>query len=90
MPKIVGNKLLFKEIVIEWHPVFMNDERIINLEIKFAHQDDFLEQLNQVVTRQQVTIERLEKEILDLKRNINAGGGVDRTRTLADDKPPHY
>lgn len=67
----------------------MNDERIINLEIKFAHQDDFLEQLNQVVTRQQMIIERLEKEILDLKKNVNTNG-VEGSRSLADDKPPHY
>ena len=67
----------------------MNEERIINLEIKFAHQDDFLLQLNQVVTKQQITIERLEKEILDLKRNLN-NGSVDGSRTLRDDKPPHY
>lgn len=68
----------------------MNDERIINLEIKFAHQDDFLNQLNEVVTKQQKTIERLEKEILDLKRNMNSGTGVDGNRSLSDDKPPHY
>ena len=67
------------------------EERIINLEIKFAHQDDFINQLNQVVTQQQKTIERLEKEILDLKRNINSGNGVDTmNRTIQDDKPPHY
>lgn len=67
----------------------MNDERLINLEIKFAHQEEFLEQLNLVVTAQQKTIERLEKEILDLKSNAS-GGSVDGTRSLADDKPPHY
>ncbi len=68
----------------------MNDERIINLEIKFAHQDDFLNQLNSIVTGQQKTIERLEKEILDLKRNLNSGNSVDGNRSLSDDKPPHY
>jgi SlyX protein len=68
----------------------MNDERIINLEIKFAHQDDFLNQLNEVVTTQQKTIERLEKEILDLKRNLGSGNSVDGNRSLSDDKPPHY
>lgn len=68
----------------------MNDERIINLEIRFAHQDDFLEKLNQVVILQQQTIERLEKEVLDLKRNVNSNNGADSNRTLADDKPPHY
>ena len=68
----------------------MNDERIINLEIKFAHQDDFLDQLNKVVTAQQKTIERLEKEILDLKRTAATQSENLQTRTLADDKPPHY
>lgn len=68
----------------------MNDERIIELEIKFSHQEEFLGQLNQVVTLQQKTIERLEKEILDLKSNINSGRGVDGNRSLIDDKPPHY
>lgn len=66
----------------------MNNDRLINLEIKFAHQEDFIEKLNQVVTTQQKTIERLEKEILDLKRNINTG--VDANRSLTDDRPPHY
>ncbi len=68
----------------------MSEERIINLEIKFAHQEDFIYQLNQIVVQQQKTIERLEKEILDLKRNVNVEGGVSPTRTLQDDKPPHY
>lgn len=68
----------------------MNDERIINLEIKFAHQEDFLNQLNQIVIEQQTRIERLEKAVLDLKRDVNSSAGVDGARTLRDDKPPHY
>lgn len=68
----------------------MNEERIINLEIRFAHQDEFLNQLNQIVVEQQKTIERLQKDIIDLKRNINSESGVAPTRSLADDKPPHY
>ncbi len=68
----------------------MNDERIINLEIKFAHQDDFINQLNQIVIEQQTRIERLEKAILDLKRDLNSSSGVDGNRSLRDDKPPHY
>lgn len=68
----------------------MNDERIINLEIKYAHQDEFLIQLNKIVTDHQKNIERLEKEILDLKRNINLSNGMDGNRSLSDDKPPHY
>lgn len=67
-----------------------NEERIINLEIKFSHQEAFLEQLNEIIVSQQKTIERLEKDILDLKRNVNTEAGVSGTRTLQDDKPPHY
>jgi SlyX protein len=68
----------------------MNDEKIINLEIKFAHQDNFLNQLNDIVITQQKSIERLEKEILDLKGNMNVRNTVDANRSLSDDKPPHY
>ena len=68
----------------------MNDEKIINLEIKFAHQDNFLNQLNYIVITQQKSIERLEKEILDLKGNMNVRNTVDANRSLSDDKPPHY
>ena len=68
----------------------MNDEKIINLEIKFAHQDNFLKQLNDIVITQQKSIERLEKEILDLKGNMNVRNTVDANRSLSDDKPPHY
>ena len=67
-----------------------SEESIIDLEIRFSHQDHFLDQLNKIVNDQQKVIERLEKEILDLKRNVNSENGVAPTRTLQDDKPPHY
>jgi SlyX protein len=68
----------------------MNEERIVNLEIKFSHQDHFLMQLNEVVMKQSKVIERLEKELIDLKSVMNASSQVDPNRTLADDRPPHY
>lgn len=69
----------------------MSEERITELEIRFSHQDDFLHQLNQIVVAQQKTIERLEKEVLDLKRTLQSESGVNTTaRSLSDDKPPHY
>jgi SlyX protein len=68
----------------------MSEERIINLEIKFSHLEDFTQQLNEIVISQQTTIARLEKEILDLKMNASSESGVQPNRTLQDDKPPHY
>lgn len=66
------------------------EERITNLEIRYSHQDVFLQELNSIVINQQKTIDRLEKEILDLKRSMNTEGGVSPTRSLRDDIPPHY
>lgn len=67
----------------------MQEERIKNLEIKFAHQDDFIDQLNKIITNHQLTIEKLEREILELKRS-HSEGTTASPRTLADDVPPHY
>lgn len=64
------------------------EERIKNLEIKFAHQDDLIDQLNKIVTRQQLAIEKMEKEIMEFKLSQNENSA--QTRTLADDVPPHY
>jgi SlyX protein len=68
----------------------MDEKRLIDLEIRFSHQDDFLMKLNEVVSQQGIKIERLEKELLDLKRSANTGTSVEGNRTLADDRPPHY
>lgn len=67
----------------------MLEDRIKNLEIKFAHQDDFIDQLNKIITNHQMIIDKLEREILELKRShsVEATG---TSRTLADDVPPHY
>ena len=61
----------------------MLEERIINLEIKFSHQDDFLNELNKIVSKQQTIIERLEKELLELRGEMS----LEDTGSL---KPPHY
>lgn len=66
----------------------MLEERIINLEIKFAHQDNYLEVLNKVVMEQQMAIDRLEKQLLELQQANT--GTVDGQRTLQDEKPPHF
>jgi SlyX protein len=68
----------------------MSEDRITELEIRFAHQDHFIHQLNEIVVAQQKTIDRLEKEMLDLKRSMNSEANVNPTRSLKDDKPPHY
>ncbi|MFP5492799.1 MAG: SlyX family protein [Bacteriovoracia bacterium] len=66
------------------------EERLINLEVKFSHQDEFILQLNKIVTEQQERIERLEKESLELRRIIEAMDGGNDALSLENSKPPHY
>tara|TARA_Y100000385_G_C12970031_1_gene583607 strand:- start:647 stop:856 length:210 start_codon:yes stop_codon:yes gene_type:complete len=61
------------------------ESRIIDLEIKFSHQEDLLAELNKIVTQHEFTIDKMIKEINELKLTSISGqsdGG--------QEKPPHY
>lgn len=64
-------------------------ERIVELEIKLAYQEKTLNELSDVVLDQQRHIERVEKQLDALKRQITAGAQPDAAPP-ADDPPPHY
>lgn len=69
--------------------------RRIDLEERFLFVERELEELSRVVARQGLVIEQLEAEVLELRRTAapggrDAGGESDMTRTLEDDRPPHY
>jgi SlyX protein len=66
----------------------MLEERIINLEIKFSHQEMLLEQLNLIVTEQQMVIEKMLSELKELKLAQPDQGA--QQRSLKDEVPPHY
>ncbi len=67
----------------------MLENRITALEEKFSHQDHLVDQLNKIVTAQQLVIDQLKKDVLDLKITQSSSGNQG-TRTLKDDVPPHY
>ena len=67
----------------------MSEERLIDLEMKFAHQERALEELQKTVYEQHAIIESLEKKLKLLKEKFEgtlAGGG----ESPANEKPPHY
>lgn len=68
----------------------MNEERIIELEIKAAYQDDLLQELNNIVAQQQQQIDRLEATCRMLNDRIKSlsleAAGGESTEEL----PPHY
>lgn len=67
----------------------MNDEKIIDIETRLAYQDDTIQQLNDVIYRQQQQIDKLEKTmqlLLAKIQDLMAGSAED----VANEKPPHY
>lgn len=65
------------------------DKRLTDLEIKASFGEDLLEELNQVVIRQQQQIDLLLREVSELRQQIPEAGTRQAGRT-ADDLPPHY
>lgn len=70
------------------------DEQLIDLQTRFAFQEDSLQALNDVVARQQQQINQLEEalavyrhrleELLDVMSSLSPG------ETSAHELPPHY
>jgi SlyX protein len=63
-------------------------ERIDTLEMRLAYQDVTIETLNQTITAQWVEIDRLTRQVAELKERVreaesNAPGP-------ANERPPHY
>ena len=65
----------------------MSDKRFEDLEVRLAYQDQLLNELNDVVTRQQASIDRLERRSEALLARLQALG---ETAPEQDETPPHY
>jgi SlyX protein len=64
------------------------EERFVDIEIKLAHQEDMVEELNQALYQQGRKIDQLEAMVSKLADHIrtssqNSGGPV-------NEPPPHY
>ena len=68
----------------------MNEDRIIDIEIKLARQEDLVESLNQMVYQQQKKIDELAALCAALARRTRDMSSGDSERQPADEKPPHY
>lgn len=68
----------------------MNEERIIELEIKQAYQEDLIQALNRVVADQQKQIGKLEETCKLLHDKINSLALSATNARVIDERPPHY
>lgn len=65
------------------------EQRLTDLEIKASFTEDLLDQLDQVIVRQQQQIDLLIREIAHLRQPA-ADGEAGVARTMRDELPPHY
>ena len=68
----------------------MDERRLIDIEVKLAHQEQALDEINLVLTDQQAQITRLGQVCQSLADRLRAVSGVFGTEARDDEKPPHY
>jgi len=69
----------------------MNDDRLVELEIKVAYQEDLLQALNDSVSGQQQQIIRLEEMVRLLsERIVNVAESGAGNINQGQEVPPHY
>jgi len=65
------------------------DQRLTDLEIKATYTEDLVEQLDVIITRQQLQIDLLLREVAELRQPA-ADSIQTRVHRLHDDLPPHF
>ncbi len=68
----------------------MSEERFIDMETRLVHQDQLLFELNDVVTKQQEKIMRLEELCASIVERIRSLGDESPSDAESDERPPHY
>ena len=64
------------------------NQRLMDLEIKSSFTEDLVERLNEIIVRQQAQIDRLQREVLDIREQARAAD-PGSFRSLRDEMPPH-
>ena len=66
------------------------EDRIIELETKLSYQDHMIQELNDVVTRQQKQIDTLEIGLRRVREHLKSSSSSQIARPEEEVPPPHY
>jgi SlyX protein len=66
------------------------EDRLVEIEIKVARQEDMIDALNQTLYRQQRKVDELEALCSALARHVKDMRDTAAERNPANEKPPHY
>ena len=67
----------------------MNEE-IIELQTKFSFQEDIIQELSDIVTRQQLALDRMKLDLEELQLQVRALTPSDVVSMGEETAPPHY
>lgn len=68
----------------------MSEDRFIDIETKLAHQEQLVNELNDVLTEQQSRIMQLEQLSQSLIERVRAIAESGNGEGSGDERPPHY
>ncbi|MFL9880065.1 SlyX family protein [Herbaspirillum rhizosphaerae] len=69
----------------------IDEERLIDIELKLTHQEDTVDTLNKIVYEQQKKIDELEKLLTTLARQVkDTANSISEQRSIENERPPHY
>ena len=69
----------------------IDEERLVDIELKLTHQEDTVDALNKIVYEQQKKIDELEKLLTALARQVkDAANSISEPRNIENERPPHY
>jgi len=68
----------------------MSEDRFITIETKLAHQEHTMAELNDVITKQQEKIMKLEELCVSLADRVRSIGEALPGHGIQDERPPHY
>jgi SlyX protein len=66
------------------------EERLEALEIKASFTEDLVDKLDQIIIRQQQTLDTLVAELLRLREQAASSNNQPGRRNPRDELPPHY
>ena len=64
--------------------------RIVELEVRFTHQDEALRSLSDVIYEQQLELTRVLKRVEELEKKLLGAQEPVAPRNPEDEVPPHY
>jgi uncharacterized coiled-coil protein SlyX len=66
------------------------EARILELEVRYTHQQETIKNLSDVIYRQQQQLDALSERLKLLESKLGAVGEIEPVRDLEDEVPPHY